>query len=60
MEQISGATDDARVLVALEGEQLVGFAFAEAPVRDPHGYARGLATGTGTVLREIRFHTGLG
>ncbi len=28
------AADDARVLVALEGEQLVGFAFVQAAVRD--------------------------
>ena len=31
--QIAAVTDDARVLVALEGEQLVGFAFAQAAVR---------------------------
>jgi GNAT superfamily N-acetyltransferase len=130
--QIAAAADDARVLVALEGEQLVGFAFVQAAVRggvsllqdgDPapestgfleqilveprwgrrghgsrllaagtefftevgftraitwvpdtnaattsflesagwarDGYARGLDTGTGAMLREIRFHTGL-
>jgi GNAT superfamily N-acetyltransferase len=130
--QVSAGTDDARVLVGLEGDQLVGFAFVQAAVRDGvsalqdgdpspestgfleqilveprwgrrghgsrllaaateffieagfsraitwapdtnaattsflesagwarDGYARGLDTGTGTMLREIRFHTGL-
>lgn len=130
--QIAATADDARVLVALEGEQLVGFAFVQAAVRDGislledgdpapdttgyleqilveprwgrrghgsrllaaatefctaagftravswvpdtnaattsllesagwarDGYARGLDTGAGTVLREVRFHTAL-
>jgi GNAT superfamily N-acetyltransferase len=130
--QIAARADDARVLVALEGEQLVGFAFVQAAVRDGmslvqdgdpapettgfleqilveprwgrrghgsrllaaateffteagftraitwvpdtnaattsflesagwarDGYARGLDTGAGAMLREIRFHTSL-
>ena len=130
--QIDTTAHDARVLVGLEGDRLVGFAFAQAGVRDGvsllqdgdpspeitgyleqilveprwgrrghgsrllaaatefftengftraiswvpetnaattsflesagwarDGYARGLETGNGTMLREIRFHTGL-
>lgn len=32
--QVTSASADARVLVALEGEQIVGFAFVQAAVRD--------------------------